>query len=189
MALGNRCSSMKAKRVSGGALVSGEEEGLGFKFVRSYSFGRKRVLSTKNNVNIEDLLNIDSTFKSQLKRLRSLEPEKSNLESLPQDILIRVLCRVDHDDLKQLFHVSKVIREATVIAKESHFAYSTPRKSQGFRTPFDLENPSEFDGIEAPNAPKQRRSYKSRLNRKSIADVSVALFASPKKGLFMETEM
>ncbi|KAJ6738068.1 F-BOX PROTEIN SKIP27 [Salix koriyanagi] len=187
MALGKRCSSMKAKTVSGGALVSEEEEGLGFKFVRSYSFGRKRVSIAKNNVHSEDLLNLDSTCKPSLKRLCSLEPEKSNLESLPQDILIRVLCGVDHDDLKQLFHVSKVIREATVIAKERHFAYSTPRKSQGFRTLFDFENPSELDEIEAPNAPKQRRSCKSQLNRKSIADISVALFASPKKGLFVET--
>ena len=74
-----------------------------------------------------------------------------------------------------------------MIAKERHFAYSTPRKSQGFRTLFDFENPSELDEIEAPNAPKQRRSYKSQLNRKNIADISVALFASPKKGLFVET--
>ncbi|KAL9383975.1 hypothetical protein Peur_024298 [Populus x canadensis] len=189
MALGKNCISMKAKSVSGDALVSGEEEGLGLKFVRSYSFGRKRVLSSNNILNDEDLLNLDSTFISSLKRLRSLKPEKSNLESLPQDILIRVLCGVDHDDLKQLFHVSKVIREATLIAKEWHFAYSTPRKTQAFRTRIDFGNPSGLDEIEAPNAPKQRRSYKSQLNRKSIADVSVALFASPKKGLFMETEI
>ncbi|KAG5246878.1 F-box protein [Salix suchowensis] len=175
MALGKRCSSMKAKRVSGGALVSEEEEGLGFKFVRSYSFGRKRVSIAKNNVHSEDLLNLDCTCKPPLKRLCSLEPEKSNLESLPQDILIRVLCGVDHDDLKQLFHVSKVIREAH------------PEEVSGFRTLFDFENPSELDEIEAPNAPKQRRSCKSQLNRKSIADISVALFASPKKGLFVET--
>jgi hypothetical protein len=92
MALGKRCSSMRANRVCGGPIVSGEEEGLGFKFVRSYSFGRKRILSTKNNVNSEDLLNVDSTFKSPLKRLCSLEPEKSNLESLPQDILVSFTC-------------------------------------------------------------------------------------------------
>ena len=78
---------MKAKRVSGGALVS-EEEGLGFKFVRSYSFGRKRVSIAKNNVHSEDLLNLDCTCKPPSKRLCSLEPEKSNLESLPQDILV-----------------------------------------------------------------------------------------------------
>ncbi|KAG5234887.1 F-box protein [Salix suchowensis] len=156
MALGKNCSSMKANRISGDALVSGEEEGLGLKIVRSYSFGRKRVLSLNNIL----------TMKS-----------------------IRVLCGVDHDDLKQLFHVSKVIREATSIAKEWHFAYSTPRKTQAFRTPIDFGNPSELDEIEAPNAPKQRRSYKSQINRKRFADLSVALFASPKKGLFMETEI
>ena len=40
------------------------------------------------------------------------DAEKSILESVPQDILIRILCGVDHDDLKQLFHVSSTIRDA-----------------------------------------------------------------------------
>ena len=40
------------------------------------------------------------------------DAEKSILESVPRDILIRILCGVDHDDLKQLFHVSSTIRDA-----------------------------------------------------------------------------
>ncbi|XP_052181927.1 F-box protein SKIP27-like, partial [Diospyros lotus] len=67
---------------------------------------------------------------------------------------IRVLCGVDHDDLKQLFHVSKTIREATLIAKQWHFAYSTPAKTSAFRNSIDLEDTGD---IEAPNAPKQFR--------------------------------
>ena len=45
------------------------------------------------------------------------DAEKSILESVPQYILIRILCSVDHDDLKKLFHVSSTIRDATITAR------------------------------------------------------------------------
>ena len=68
----------------------------------------------------------------------------------------------------------------TLIAKQWHFAYSTPSKTRAFRSAIDLENPSELDDeIEAPNAPKQMRPRRSRLPEKKLADISVALFASP----------
>ncbi|KAF2303444.1 hypothetical protein GH714_018404 [Hevea brasiliensis] len=170
MALGKRCNSMKSGRVG-----FDSEEGFGLGLVKhTRSFGRKRVLID----NITDSMLLDSPVKTPLKRLCSLEPEKSALESLPR--IFWILCGVDHDDLKQLFHVS-----TTMVAKKWHFAYSTPRKTPAFRTPIDFENPNELDEIEAPNAPKQQRSYRSRLNGKKLADISVALFASPKK---METE-
>ncbi|KAL7213185.1 hypothetical protein ACSBR2_015817 [Camellia fascicularis] len=120
--------------------------------------------------------------------------DKSLLEALPQDILIRILCNVDHDDLKQLFHVSKPIREATLIAKQWHFAYSTPTKTLAFRNSIDLGDAEDIEEVEAPNAPKQFRNQRSRLSRKKLADISVALFASPeefrwpRKDLFMEME-
>ncbi|XVE51248.1 hypothetical protein DITRI_Ditri02bG0024700 [Diplodiscus trichospermus] len=105
-------------------------------------------------------------------------PEKSALELLPQDVLIRIICGVDHEDLKQLFNVSKSIREATVIAKQLHFAYSTPKKVKAFRTSIDFQETTELldDEIEAPNAPRQQRSHRS-INRKKLADIAVALFA------------
>ncbi|KAE8707508.1 F-box protein [Hibiscus syriacus] len=78
-------------------------------------------------------------------------------------------------DLKQLFNVSKSIREATVIAKQSYFAYSTPTKVKAFRTSIDLEEASEIDDIEALNAPRQLRSHRS-INRKKLVAISVALF-------------
>ncbi|KAL4332618.1 hypothetical protein GQ457_07G028730 [Hibiscus cannabinus] len=102
--------------------------------------------------------------------------EKSALESLPQDVLIRIICGVDHDDLNQLLNVSKSIREATVIAKQSHFAYRTPKKVKAFRTSLDFKESSLSDEMEAPNAPRQWRSHAS-TNRKKLADISVALFA------------
>ncbi|XP_075664237.1 F-box protein At1g61340-like [Castanea sativa] len=191
MALGKRCgSSLKSKRVVGG-------EELGLEYVRCASaFGRKRILIS----NHFEGLAIDSAPKTPSKKMcgerLGLDSERSLLEALPQDILIRVLCGVNHEDLKQLFHVSKTIREATLIAKQWHFAYSTPSKTRAFRTAFDLENPSELDDeTEAPNAPKQLRPRRSRLSEKKLADISVALFASPdeehwpRKALFMETEI
>ncbi|XP_010277938.1 PREDICTED: F-box protein SKIP27-like [Nelumbo nucifera] len=120
-------------------------------------------------------------FRTALEKHQATESNsgKSLLEALPQDLLIRVLCSVDHDDLKELFHVSKTIREATLIAKQWHFAFRTPVKPMGLRSFGDLEDESKFDAQEAPNAPRQKRALGSRLNRKKLADISVALFRSP----------
>uniref|UniRef100_A0A804LZE3 F-box protein n=1 Tax=Zea mays TaxID=4577 RepID=A0A804LZE3_MAIZE len=38
----------------------------------------------------------------------------SNLESLPLDLLVKIMCCLHHDELKVVFHVSKRIRKATV---------------------------------------------------------------------------
>jgi hypothetical protein len=114
-----------------------------------------------------------------LKRICSgkfnLISEKSRLESLPQDLLVRVLCCVDHDDLEQLFNVSTTIREASEIAKQMHFEFSTPKKNTVVvRSPFDIEN--GFDEIEAPNAPMLLKKSKPRLSAKKLAGISVSLF-------------
>ncbi|OAP15484.1 FBS1 [Arabidopsis thaliana] len=69
-----------------------------------------------------------------------------------------------------------------MIAKQSHFAYSTPRKTSvfhhgrfGWDKPFDVEDDDEE--IEAPGAPLQKRYRLSRINRnKDDSGVSVALF-------------
>lgn len=64
------------------------EEGFGLGFVKhTRSFGRKRVLID----NSADSMLFDSPINTPLKRLCSLEPEKSALESLPQDILVSVM--------------------------------------------------------------------------------------------------
>ena len=90
------------------------------------------------------------------------------------------------------------VKWQTLIAKKSHFAYSTPTKSLAFRNSIDLGNvEKDFEEVEAPNAPKQIRSYRSRLRGKKLTDISVALFASPdeerwpRKDLFtkMETDI
>lgn len=177
MALGTVCRTSSLNLKHGGA---SEEEELGLGFVRyTRGLGRKRI-------EIEESLALDSATNVPLLKRQCSERmmmmmidenhEKSTLESLPQDVLIRIICGVDHEDLKQLSNVSKSIREATVIAKHLHFAYSTPRKAKAFRISIDFEESSELDEIEAPNAPRQWRSHRS-INRKKLADISVALFA------------
>ncbi|OMO65107.1 hypothetical protein COLO4_31585 [Corchorus olitorius] len=182
MALGKiyRSYSLKLKH------EHGEELGLGFvRYTRG--LGRKRIGISNE---MEDCLPLDSsaTEVPLLKRQCSERmmimmmmmdddySEKSALESLPQDILIRIICGVDHEDLKQLFNVSKSVREATVIAKKLHFAYSTPTKTKAFRNSIDFNDSTEIEDIEAPNAPRQWRSHRA-INRKKLADISVALFA------------
>ncbi|CAN7111493.1 hypothetical protein BRARA_A02535 [Brassica rapa] len=158
-----------------------EEGGLGIELeLVQYKrgFGRKRVLISETR---------DSVFTSPVGTISSRKlcdktlgtgGQSRELEDLPLDILVKIICGVEHEDLKQLFHVSKTIREATLIAKQSHFAYSTPRKTlifqlgrYGLDKPFDLGE----DKIEAPAAPLQKR-YR-RINRnEDNSGVSVALF-------------
>ncbi|KAL7243875.1 hypothetical protein ACSBR1_016148 [Camellia fascicularis] len=184
MALGKRCGS-NVKRDNEGL-------GLGLGFVRyTRSMSGKRI-ALSSNMELDSTVTTPRMKKHCSEKMMSFD--KSLLEALPQDILIRILCNVDHDDLKQLFHVSKPIREATLIAKQWHFAYSTPTKTLAFRNSIDLGDAGDIEEVEAPNAPKQFRNQRSRLSRKKLADISVALFASPeedrwpRKDLFMEME-
>lgn len=163
----------------------GKGKGLGLSYVQfSRSFSRKRIA-----------VEIDSTTMTPTKKQCS---HKSPLKALPQDILIRILCGVDHDDLKGLVTVSKWIREATLVARKMHFAYNTPTKRRmKFQNCTDLIGSTDFQQVEAPNAPKQWRKPPSRLSKKKLADISVSLFGStdededeewPRRELFMDME-
>ncbi|RDY12736.1 F-box protein, partial [Mucuna pruriens] len=144
----------------------------GYSYART--LGRKRVVGSNN---VEASPRVTTPLKRMCSGRISLKSERSHLEALPLDILVQVLCGVDHEDLKQLFRVSKTIREAVLIAKKLHFEYRTPKKkTSAFLTPFDMEDVNEFQEIEAPNAPLKKS--KSRLNGKKLADISIALFAS-----------
>ncbi|KAF8669260.1 hypothetical protein HU200_051594 [Digitaria exilis] len=96
----------------------------------------------------------------------------SLLECLPQDVLIKVLCKVNHSDLRQLLLVSKPVSEATTVARELHFKFATPLSKAGFRGDEDGE---DEDG---PGAPRQHRVARSRLRGKNLEGIAVNLSAS-----------
>ncbi|KAJ3692647.1 hypothetical protein LUZ60_011742 [Juncus effusus] len=76
------------------------------------------------------------------KRRRNGEPELERInliESLSQDVLIKVLCKVDHSDLKSVLMVSKSFYQATLVAREIHHSYNTPVKPASERLK-NLEN-------------------------------------------------
>ncbi|CAM8988156.1 unnamed protein product [Rhodiola kirilowii] len=170
MALGRRCrGDSRGKNGAEGDLI-----GLGA--VRATrGLGRKRVGISKEEESC------CSEFRPQLKRQCSekfeFESHMSPLdEALPQELLIRVLCGVEHDDLKQLMLVSKSVKEAALVAKKMHFEYSTPRKIKAFRNPVEINDIGEE--IEVPNAPRQCRIGKRRISLKTKEDLAVALFQS-----------
>ncbi|KAL1215947.1 F-box protein [Cardamine amara subsp. amara] len=145
------------------------------------ALGKKRIVA----LGFEFSRGLGRTSSKKLRSSKNLvaDCQRQELEDLPQDILVKIISGVEHEDLKQLFHVSKTIREAALIAKQSHFAYNTPRKTSVFQyggfglvKPFHLEDCD--DEIEAPGAPFQKRYRSSRINRSNKDDsgVSVALF-------------
>ncbi|VVA93880.1 unnamed protein product [Arabis nemorensis] len=161
--------------------------GLGLELVQyKKGFGRKRILISSGD-EIGDSIFTSPVGKISSKKLCDISSiangQSLELEDLPQDILVRIICGVEHEDLKQLFHVSKTTREATLIAKQSYFAYNTPRKTSvshngrfSLEKPFDVEN--DDDDTEAPGAPLQKRCRLSRINcdKEDFSGVSVALF-------------
>ncbi|MBA0724122.1 hypothetical protein Golax_020830 [Gossypium laxum] len=176
MELVSRTSSLKLKH---DCMNEKRGENLGLGFVR-YTHGlRRKRIGISNEID-------DGTKASSLKRRCSKRMmiddddncyETSALESLPQDIIIKIICGVDHEDLKRLPIVSKSIREAAMVAKQLHFAYSTPTKVKAFKTSIDFDEQSESNDLEleAPNAPQQWRSHRS-INKKKLADISIQLF-------------
>ncbi|WJX26530.1 hypothetical protein P8452_15441 [Trifolium repens] len=102
----------------------------------------------------------------------------SPLESLPQDILLHVLCGVDHADLKQLFRVSKIIREAMLIVEELYFNFSTPKsykievKLKTPKTPLIGKQPREESKFNLDDFAKKRKKY----NLKELNNISTVLF-------------
>ncbi|CAK8530457.1 unnamed protein product [Lathyrus sativus] len=130
----------------------------------SKSLGRKRVVVSENMESFSSFTPLKRVYSGRF----NFNSDISLLESLPQDILLHVLCGVDHDDLKQLFHVSRITREATLIVKESHFQFTTPKKRS-------YNSSDKFLEIEAPKTPL-KKSKESKFSSEELSDISTALF-------------
>ncbi|KAG6471450.1 hypothetical protein ZIOFF_068892 [Zingiber officinale] len=172
----------------------------GVKLVHSTSsLGRKRVGLSKS-VHLANLSSPCGSSSSKKLCTMSTMEQSIHLETLPQDVLVRILSKVDHGDLMQLLFVSKTVNQAvgltplrllslyklpnstianlildtsiqTTIAKEMHFALRTPISKPVFK--------DNVDGSEAaPNAPMQHRVARSRLHAINRSSIVVVLFPS-----------
>ncbi|CAJ2648741.1 F-box protein At1g61340-like [Trifolium pratense] len=114
------------------------------------------------------------SYVTPLKRVSSAHI--SPLEALPHDILLRVLRGVDHDDLEQLFYVSRTIREASLDVEELHFNFSTPTnhhiKVESPKTPFIVKQPREEESkFNLEDFTKKRKKI-------NVKDISTVLFCA-----------
>ncbi|GJN32727.1 hypothetical protein PR202_gb21250 [Eleusine coracana subsp. coracana] len=140
--------------------------------------GRKRVAVPPTPASPGPHSPVRSLRKQRSTRLQ-MNDGASLLESLPEDVLINVLCKVNHSDLKQLILVSKpnntnigcsTLFLQTIVAKERHFAYATPSAKSCFRDEQDDEQQW---------APRQRRvAGRSRFGGKDLEGIAVNLAAA-----------
>ncbi|XP_027347835.1 F-box protein At4g35930 [Abrus precatorius] len=115
---------------------------------------------------------------------------ESRLESLPMDLLVKILCHLHHDQLRAVFHVSRRIRKAVISARQFHFNYTTPDRSRQEMLSTMTPRPTEHwpflckgDGkgvkIPSPHAPKAPRHGPrppSRLKVSEMRQVAAVLF-------------
>ncbi|XP_057837146.2 F-box protein At4g35930 isoform X1 [Cryptomeria japonica] len=120
---------------------------------------------------------------------------ETDIESLPLDILVQIICNFHHDEVKTLCLVSRKFREAVVIARQMHFDFSTPVRVRATKRRLNSLMPHEsskdcassFGGFESlcdscstpatPNAPKQVSKFqKTRLAFEEMKEMPSLLF-------------
>ncbi|XP_047323716.1 F-box protein At4g35930-like [Impatiens glandulifera] len=72
---------------------------------------------------------IDSKFLTTPKSY-GVQDSESRLESLPFDIQVKIICLLQHDQLRAVFHVSRKVRKAVLMARQFHFNYTTPDRAK-----------------------------------------------------------
>ncbi|XP_038882400.1 F-box protein At1g61340-like [Benincasa hispida] len=91
--------------------------------VLKYNRSPKRVMFSsddeKSTISSGDTSLLEFSFDDEKSTISS--GDTSLLEDLPQDLLIRVFCGVEHGDLKNLLRISKTISEAALSAKKMAF--------------------------------------------------------------------
>ncbi|KAK1303970.1 F-box protein [Acorus calamus] len=115
---------------------------------------------------------------------------QSRLESLPLDLLVKIICHLHHDQLRAVFHVSQRIRKAVLIARQCYFNYTTPDRSRlemlSTKTPLPTEHwPFVSRGNDmgalvlsprTPKAPRHGPRPPSRLNVLEMRQIAAVLF-------------
>ncbi|KAA3457558.1 F-box protein [Gossypium australe] len=122
-------------------------------------------------------------------RAENFESE-SRLESLPMDLLVKILCHLHHDQLRAVFHVSQRIRKAVSQARQFHFNYTTPDRSRqevlSTMTPrptdhWPFMSKGEGKGImlkspHTPKAPRHGPRPPSRVKVTELRQIAAVLF-------------
>ncbi|XP_010548266.1 PREDICTED: F-box protein At4g35930 isoform X3 [Tarenaya hassleriana] len=115
---------------------------------------------------------------------------ESRLESLPMDLLVKLLCHLHHDQLKAVFHVSQRIRRAVLLAKHYYFNYTTPDRSRqemlSATTPRPIDhwpfvskadgNPAFVPRLHTPKAPRHGPRPPSRIKIAEMKQIAAVLF-------------
>ncbi|KAI7731076.1 hypothetical protein M8C21_027062 [Ambrosia artemisiifolia] len=114
---------------------------------------------------------------------------ESRLESLPMELLVKIICHLHHDHLRAVFHVSERVRKAVVIARQLYFNYTTPDRSRQeilCTTPQPTEHwafVSKGDGKSkdyklpiTPKAPRHGPRPPSRLKLTEMRQIAAVLF-------------
>ncbi|XP_033142589.1 F-box protein At4g35930 isoform X2 [Brassica rapa] len=107
---------------------------------------------------------------------------ESQFESLPMDLLVKIVCHLHHDQLKAVFHVSQRIRAAAVIARQYHFNYTTPDRSRQEmlsvltpmpinRWPFVSKGDENYRIMGSPHTPKAPRHAPRPPCRTKLAEM------------------
>ncbi|MCO5599618.1 hypothetical protein L7F22_053724 [Adiantum nelumboides] len=107
---------------------------------------------------------------------------ESLLESLPLELLVRIVCYLHHDQLKSTFHVSRRLRQAVVIARQCHFDFTTPDRERqdalqlttprgDFNWPFTRANAGGAGPSRPPTPKAPRPAPKPLQARISLAEM------------------
>ncbi|KAH9290187.1 hypothetical protein KI387_034304, partial [Taxus chinensis] len=167
------------------------------------TMGRKRV--AVNSESCEKSADICSEESRRFRPMESFLPvhgkeensaRLTDIESLPLDILVHIVCNVHHDELKPLSHVSSKFRDAVQIARQLHFDYTTPIRLRAQKRRADSLIPDEgsencsrrFEDLEpffsssqrpaTPNAPKQMGKFqKLRISPEEMKETASLLFS------------
>ncbi|KAH9290189.1 hypothetical protein KI387_034306 [Taxus chinensis] len=121
---------------------------------------------------------------------------ETDIESLPFDILVQIICCFLHEELKPLSYVSTKFKAAVAIARQMHFDFSTPvrvrsnkRRASSLMPDESSENyATTFEGLEClysspktpstPNAPKQVGKFqKTQIFPEDMKEISKLLFS------------
>ncbi|WOL05907.1 hypothetical protein Cni_G14638 [Canna indica] len=113
----------------------------------------------------------------------------SMLESLPMDLLVKILCYLHHDQLRAVFHVCQRVREAVILARQIHFNYATPDRSRQKmlrakslvpleHLPFTCKGNGKGMSMSSPRTPKAPRHgpCPPRLHMTDMRQISAVLF-------------